>query len=111
MLLQSTSQSLAADGIVHLLPALPGEVPSGSATGLLARGGFEVDVEWEAGKLKRAVVRSKFGRKLQVKVADGEHVRVNNQVHRGPIRTKKGGMYVVTMDRDALLGGLQFYNF
>ncbi|KAJ0416850.1 Six-hairpin glycosidase-like protein [Aspergillus carlsbadensis] len=98
MLLQSTSQSLAADEIVHLLPALPDEVPGGNATGLLARGGFEIDVEWESGKLKRAVVRSKLGRKLQVRVADGEQIKVNNQVHRGPIRTKKGGVYVVTLD-------------
>ncbi|KAL2822596.1 Six-hairpin glycosidase-like protein [Aspergillus granulosus] len=101
MLLQSTSQSDAVDGLVHLLPALPpaDAVPSGSAKGLLGRGGFEVDVEWEGGKLKRAVVKSKLGRELRVRVAGGEDgVRVNGRLYRGPIRTRKGGAYVVTLE-------------
>ena len=47
-------------GFVHLLPSLPAENwPNGYLRGIKARGGYIVDVEWEQGKLTRAVIRSK----------------------------------------------------
>ena len=63
MLMQS------ADGAVHLLPALPDVWQTGSISGLLAQGGFEVvRLEWKEGKLTRVEVKSKLGGNLRLRV-------------------------------------------
>ncbi|MDB5193813.1 MAG: Alpha-L-fucosidase, partial [Segetibacter sp.] len=55
MLLQSH------DGAIHILPALPGNWPSGKVTGLVARGGFVIDITWKDKKLKEVKVKSRLG--------------------------------------------------
>jgi alpha-L-fucosidase 2 len=57
-------------GEITLLPALPQAWPTGSVRGLRARGGFEVDIAWQEGRLNAATVRSKLGRPAKVHYAD-----------------------------------------
>lgn len=50
MLLQSQN------GVIHLLPALPTEWPEGKIQGLIARGGYVVNIEWKQGQLTQAEI-------------------------------------------------------
>ncbi|WP_269713952.1 glycoside hydrolase family 95 protein [Caulobacter sp. NIBR2454] len=69
------------NGAVHLLPALPSAWPTGSMTGLRARGALGVDVWWREGRLDRAVLKAGIdgpqrvvlgGRTLELKLRRGE---------------------------------------
>jgi alpha-L-fucosidase 2 len=55
---------------ISILPALPDALPSGKISGVCARGGFELNFNWEAGKLQKIEVLSKAGQKCILRYGD-----------------------------------------
>ena len=84
MLLQSHN------GVIQILPALPDAWHDGSIKGLRARGGFEVDVEWEGGVMSTTTIYATADNECIVKYKDnvviidlkkGESISLNSQLH------------------------------
>ena len=73
MLLQSQT------GEIELLPALPKAWSNGKVTGLRARGGFTVDIEWHDGKVTNYRIAAKEGHAVKVRV-NGEVKSVNAEL-------------------------------
>jgi alpha-L-fucosidase 2 len=83
MLLQSHA------GEVELLPALPAEWNSGHIYGIMARGGFEVNIDWDNGTLRQVRLTSRLGNPLIISYK-GKKVELNT--------TDKGKSYTFTGD-------------
>lgn len=64
MLLQSHDEAL------HILPALPSTWTKGEVKGLKARGGFEVDINWDNNHLNFVKIKSELGGNLRIRTAD-----------------------------------------
>ena len=54
------------DGAIHILPALPEDWEEGSVSGLRARGGFEVAIDWQENQAEVAIA-SKLGGNLRIR--------------------------------------------
>jgi len=91
MLLQSHA------GYVHLLPALPKAWPAGRVRGLRARGGFEIDIEWEGGVLAKAVIRAKSTGPCKLRTAAPVGVKHG----RDPVATKQAGAETIVFEAKA----------
>jgi alpha-L-fucosidase 2 len=96
MLLQSHA------GEIHLLPALPKAWSEGKVTGLRARGGFDVGIQWKGGDLVEASLRSNLGQPCRVRTASPVEVyrqgkRILKKDEAGTIifDTVPGGSYVL----------------
>jgi alpha-L-fucosidase 2 len=81
-------------GEIDLLPALPAAWPTGSVTGLRARGALEIEkLTWAEGKLGSVTLRSKpggkhrvrsGGRTVEIQLAPGESVSLDAELKRSP---------------------------
>lgn len=76
---------------IHLLPALPDAWPSGSVSGLKARGNFEVSIEWKKGKLTEATIKSVIGGKCVLRT--NVPLKIDGT---SAVQTQEGGYYVNT---------------
>lgn len=55
------------DGAIYLLPALPALWQSGYLNGIVARGGFELDLAWQEGEVKEVQILSKTGGNCRIR--------------------------------------------
>ncbi len=86
------------DGFVYLLPAIPSAWKSGSVKGLVARGGFEIDMEWKDGRLTKAVVHSNKGGKCLLRSntpLKGKGLKKNKATNLYTLSTKAGVAYTI----------------
>jgi alpha-L-fucosidase 2 len=63
------------DGALHLLPAIPDRWADGKVTGLVARGGFVVDIEWKNGEVAIVKVHSRLGGNLRLRTTSDLSLR------------------------------------
>ena len=54
------------EGKIRLLPAVPAAWRSGSIRGLKARGGYEIDMSWDEGRITALRIRTQTGRRCEV---------------------------------------------
>ncbi|MFI0898202.1 glycosyl hydrolase family 95 catalytic domain-containing protein [Streptomyces sp. NPDC020983] len=92
-------------GDVHLLPALPPQLPEGRVTGLLARGGLTVSLAWLDGALTHAHLAARQGGTVRLRTAAPVTVHstggAGTEVTRpestvAVFETEAGGEYVIT---------------
>lgn len=89
-------------GVLSLLPALPGTWPEGRISGLRARGGFAVNMEWSSGKLKRAVIESVNGNPCRIRTGTPVHVNegaveiVEIEPSVVEFKTEAGAAYIIS---------------
>ena len=58
---------------------MPSAWPSGRVTGLRARGGFVVDIEWADGLARKAQIRSTLGGMCTVQIQPDRRPRVESE--------------------------------
>lgn len=89
---------------VDLLPALPHQWSAGKVTGLMARGGFRVNISWHNGKLTTASIHSLYGQELTVYYVHDlliiDEATGKEYTNGQRIATRKGTIYNIVLQHD-----------
>jgi alpha-L-fucosidase 2 len=99
-------------GLLRFLPALPAELSEGKAKGIRARGGFEVNLEWNKSRIYSANIISLDGKPCRLKengfgrikiTSGGKEVKYSINRDKGIISfdTAKGQDYQLTFNENA----------
>ena len=92
-------------GFIQLLPALPDSWKVGEIKGICARGGFEVDMQWNEGKLRKGKIKSLLGndcalsydgKVILVETEDGKEIETSFENGVTSFRTEKGVTYCIS---------------
>jgi len=94
---------------VDLLPALPSVWKRGAATGIRVRGGSEIDVKWENGKVSSSHWRASQDEAFDIRLPSGQHLRrwtANGKTQPVPaekdgavrVSVRRGGVYDLTFE-------------
>lgn len=78
---------------IHLLPALPDAWQEGNIKGIMARGGFEVEISWTGKQLTQAIIHSHSGKDC--------HILYQNKNLSFP--TEKGKSYLIEWSDNQLI--------
>jgi alpha-L-fucosidase 2 len=82
------------EDVIDLLPALPDEWKNGRFSGVCARGGFELDMEWCDGEITRIEVRSKKGQPCRI----SPKVKVAVTLDGAPVSCTESGNGTIEFD-------------
>ena len=98
------------DGAIHILPALPTAWNSGTAKGLMARGGFEIaELSWKNGRITKLIIKSKFGGNCRIRVP---HVLRSATVHLKPATGENANNFYTGSEAEKSFNGKsRLYDF
>ena len=79
----------SAANVIRLLPALPKAWATGSFRGLRARGGLEIDLEWQNGKATVATLQARLDLTHHILAPRGQRIASVSPVSTQPIPSER----------------------